>query len=151
MGVPSKNIKIGNALDTDSYNFEITDLDTFEIKHDQHAIDFEITKEKTVYIKFIKFPYTLQKTVELDLISDIDLIYKLFQKLINLNYWFLSKKDIDKQLQILNVLLRKNNKQIILEQYIKFNNEKELINIVLKNKFNSYDDLLNYDFNKYEF
>lgn len=98
----------------------------------------------------MKFPYTLQKTVELDLISDINSIFKLFQKLNNLNYWFLSKKDIIKQLRILNILLEKNNKQIKLNHYINFNNESHLINVVLKNKFNSYDDLLTYDFKVYE-
>lgn len=98
----------------------------------------------------MKFPYTLQKTVELDLISDINSIFKLFQKLNNLNYWFLSKKDIIKQLRILNILLEKNNKQIKLNNYINFNNESHLINVVLKNKFNSYDDLLTYDFKVYE-
>lgn len=98
----------------------------------------------------MKFPYTLQKTVELDLISDINSIFKLFQKLNNLNYWFLSKKDIIKQLRILNILLEKNNKQIKLNNYINFNNESHLINVVLKNKFNSYDDLLTYNFKVYE-
>ena len=98
----------------------------------------------------MKFPYTLQKTVELDLISDIKSIFKLFEKLNNLNYWFISKKDIDKQLQILNLLLQKNNQQIKLNHCINFTDEIALINIVLKNKFNSYDDLLNYDFNDYE-
>jgi hypothetical protein len=98
----------------------------------------------------VKFPYTLQKTIELDLISDINSIFKLFEKLNNLNYWFLSKKDIIKQLRVLNILLGKNNKQINLNHYINFNNESQLINVVLKNKFNSYDDLLTYDFNVYE-
>ena len=67
-----------------------------------------------------------------------------------MNYWFISKKDIDKQLQILNLLLQKNNQQIKLNHCINFTDEIALINIVLKNKFNSYDDLLNYDFNDYE-
>ena len=119
MGVPEKNLKLGNALDSDAYNFDEADK---EIAHDQNGLAVKV-KDNIIDIEIVKFPRNITKKFTLKL-SDPKL--KIFlEAAVKKDFWLITNQELD----------------------IKFKNtvimpRSRLKSLAEKNKFNSFDDFL---------
>jgi hypothetical protein len=117
MGVPEKNLKLGNALDSDAYNFDDT---ISEIKHDQKGLAVKV-KDNIIDIEIVKFPRNITKKFTLKL-SDPKL--KIFlEAAVKKDFWLITNQELDVKFK--NTLIMSRQK---------------LNSIANKNKFNSFDD-----------
>ena len=117
MGVPEKNLKLGNALDSDAYNFDETDK---EITHDQNGLAVKV-KDNIIDIEIVKFPRNITKKFTLKL-SDPKL--KIFlEAVVKKDFWLITNQELDVKFK--NTLIMSRQK---------------LNSIANKNKFNSFDD-----------
>lgn len=124
MGVPEKNLKLGNALDSDAYNFDDT---ISEIKHDQKGLAVKV-KDDIVDIEIVKFPRNIIKKFTLKL-SDPKL--KIFlEAAVKKDFWLITNQE-------LNVKFKNT---IIMSR-------SRLKSLAEKNKFNSFDDFLKININ----
>lgn len=117
MGVPEKNLKIGNALESDAYEF-----DSKPIEHDQLAMTV-IIENRVANIEIISFPNNVLKSFSID-ITD-----KQFAKLLRdakqKGLWLIAPQLVNTSLKYDKMLdINKNN----------------LAKLAKKNKFNSFDD-----------
>lgn len=124
MGVPEKNLKLGNALDSDAYNFDETDK---EITHDQNGLAVKV-KDDIVDIEIVKFPRNITKKFILKL-SDPKL--KIFlEAAVKKDFWLITNQELDVKFK--NTLIMSRSR---------------LKSLAEKNKFNSFDDFLKLNVN----
>lgn len=122
-GVPENNIKIGNALNSDSYEFSV---EQSNISHDQKALVISIdSKTSMAKIKVISFPFVVKKELDLDINSDI--FYKLLQSSINKDFWIICNQ---------SYLLRSVPERLLSVS------ENDIQYLIDKHKFDSFDDFL---------
>ena len=117
MGVPEKNLKLGNALDSDAYNFDEADK---EIAHDQNGLAVKV-KDDIIDIEIVKFPRNITKKFTLKL-SDPKL--KIFlEAAVKKDFWLITNQELDVKFK--NTLIMSRSR---------------LKSLAEKNKFNSFDD-----------
>lgn len=117
MGVPEKNLKLGNALDGDAYNFDEADK---KITHDQNGLAVKV-KDDIIDIEIVKFPRNITKKFTLKL-SDPKL--KIFlEAAVKKDFWLITNQELDVKFK--NTLIMSRQK---------------INSIANKNKFNSFDD-----------
>lgn len=122
-GVPEKNIKVGNALNSDSYEFSV---EQSNISHDQKALVISIdSKTSIAKIKIISFPFVVKKELDLDINSDI--FYKLLESSINKDFWIICNQ---------SYLLRSVPERLLSVS------ENDIQYLIDKYKFDSFDDFL---------
>lgn len=120
-GVPENNIKIGNALDSDSYEFS---TESSNISHDQKALVISIdSKTSMAKVKVISFPFIVKKEINLDINSDI--FYKLLESSINKNFWIMCNQ---------SYLLKSVPERLLSVS------ENDIQYLIDKHKFDSFDD-----------
>ena len=124
MGVPEKNLKLGNALDSDAYNFDEVDR---EITHDQNGLAVKV-KDNIIDIEIVKFPRNITKKFILKL-SDPKL--KIFlEAAVKKDFWLITNQELD--IKFKNTIIMSRSK---------------LKSLTEKNKFNSFDDFLKLNIN----
>ena len=117
LGVPEKNLKLGNALDSDAYNFDETDK---KITHDQNGLAVKV-KDDIIDIEIVKFPRNITKKFTLKL-SDPKL--KIFlEAAVKKDFWLITNQELDVKFK--NTLIMSRSR---------------LKSLAEKNKFNSFDD-----------
>ena len=117
IGVPEKNLKLGNALDSDAYNFDEVDK---EITHDQNGLAVKV-KDNIIDIEIVKFPRNITKKFTLKL-SDPKL--KIFlEAAVKKDFWLITNQELDVKFK--NTLIMSRSR---------------LKGLAEKNKFNSFDD-----------
>ena len=148
-GVPANHIKVGNALDSDAYNFEENPTET---SSDKDAVFLELIKPDdnslTVQIDVLRFPDESRKHLSLKLIESKALVQdnlKSFHKLItrfqNANYWICSEHSVEKLENAVNKIFKVSKiPQITFSQKLKIK-KNQIAKIAAKQKFNSFDDL----------
>lgn len=121
--VPENNIKIGNALNSDSYDFS---PEPSNISHDQKALVISIdSKTSMAKIKVISFPFVVKKEIDLDINSDI--FYKLLESSINKDFWIMCNQ---------SYLLKSIPERLLSVS------ENDIQYLIDKHKFDSFDDFL---------
>ena len=123
MGVPEDNIKLGNALDDDAYDFK----QDREVAHDQNAVEILEDDVKFTF-NILKFPAKVIKTIKIDKTTQKNLAIKVIERLCSAKYWTIGM-NVDKD-------LRK-----ISSKHLDISSD-EIKKLAIKQKLNSYDDIL---------
>ena len=123
LGVPESNIKLGNALDDDAYEFK----QDGEVTHDQNAVEILEDDNKFTF-NILKFPAKSIKIIELNKTTQKNLAIKVIERLCSAKYWTIGV-NVDKDLKKIS------NKHLDISS-------DEIKKLAIKQKLNSYDDIL---------
>ena len=123
MGVPENNIKLGNALDDDAYEFK----QDREVTHDQNAVEILEDDVKFTF-NILKFPAKVIKTTKIDKTAQKHLADKLVKRLCSAGYWTIG-------VNVNEDFLKTSSKHIGITA-------AEVKKLAAKQLLNSYDDIL---------
>ena len=123
MGVPENNIKLGNALDDDAYEFK----QDREVTHDQNAVEIREDDVKFTF-NILKFPAKVIKTIKIDKTAQKHLADKLVKRLCSAGYWTIG-------VNVNEDFLKTSSKHIGITA-------AEVKKLAAKQLLNSYDDIL---------
>ena len=123
MGVPESNIKLGNALDDDAYEFK----QDGEVTHDQNAVEILEDDVKFTF-NILKFPAKSIKIIELNKTTQKNLAIKVIERLCSAGYWTIGM-NVDKDLKKIS------------SKHLDISSD-EIKKLAIKQKLNSYDDIL---------
>ena len=123
MGVPENNIKLGNALDDDAYEFK----QDREVTHDQNAVEILEDDVKFTF-NILKFPAKIIKTIKIDKTTQKHLADKLVKRLCSAGYWTIG-------VNVNEDFLKTSSKHIGITA-------AEVKRLAAKQLLNSYDDIL---------
>ena len=123
MGVPENNIKLGNALDDDAYEFK----QDREVTHDQNAVEILEDDVKFTF-NILKFPAKVIKTIKIDKTTQKHLADKLVKHLCSTGYWTIG-------VNVNEDFLKTSSKHIGITA-------AEVKKLAAKQLLNSYDDIL---------
>ena len=123
MGVPESNIKLGNALDDDAYEFK----QDREVTHDQNAVEILEDDVKFTF-NILKFPAKVVKTIKIDKTAQKHLADKLVKRLCSAGYWTIG-------VNVNEDFLKTSSKHIGITA-------AEVKKLAAKQLLNSYDDIL---------
>ena len=123
MGVPESNIKLGNALDDDAYEFK----QDREVTHDQNAVEILEDDVKFTF-NILKFPAKSIKIIELNKTTQKNLAIKVIERLCSAKYWTIGM-NVDKDLKKIS------------SKHLDISSD-EIKKLAIKQKLNSYDDIL---------
>ena len=123
MGVPESNIKLGNALDDDAYEFK----QDREVTHDQNAVEILEDDVKFTF-NILKFPAKVIKTTKIDKTAQKHLADKLVKRLCSAGYWTIG-------VNVNEDFLKTSSKHIGITA-------AEVKKLAAKQLLNSYDDIL---------
>ena len=123
MGVPENNIKLGNALDDDAYEFK----QDREVTHDQNAVEILEDDVKFTF-NILKFPAKVIKTIKIDKTAQKHLADKLVKRLCSAGYWTIG-------VNVNEDFLKTSSKRIDITA-------AEVKKLAAKQLLNSYDDIL---------
>lgn len=124
MGVPESNIKLGNALDDDAYEFK----QDREVTHDQNAVEILEDDVKFTF-NILKFPAKIIKTIKIDKTTQKHLAEKLVKRLCSAGYWTIG-------VNVNEDFLKTSSKHIGITA-------AKVKRLAAKQLLNSYDDILN--------
>lgn len=124
MGVPESNIKLGNALDDDAYEFK----QDREVTHDQNAVEILEDDVKFTF-NILKFPAKIVKTIKIDKTTQKHLADKLVKRLCSAGYWTIG-------MNVNEDFLKTSSKHIGITA-------AKVKRLAAKQLLNSYDDILN--------
>lgn len=123
MGVPENNIKLGNALDDDAYEFK----QDREVIHDQNAVEILEDDVKFTF-NILKFPAKVIKTIKIDKTAQKHLADKLVKRLCSDGYWTIG-------VNVNEDFLKTSSKHIGITA-------AKVKRLAAKQLLNSYDDIL---------
>ena len=123
MGVPESNIKLGNALDDDAYEF----TQDREVTHDQNAVEILEDDVKFTF-NILKFPAKVIKTIKIDKTTQKHLADKLVKRLCSDGYWTIG-------VNVNEDFLKTSSKHIGITA-------AKVKKLAAKQQLNSYDDIL---------
>ena len=123
MGVPESNIKLGNALDDDAYEFK----QDREVIHDQNAVEILEDDVKFTF-NILKFPAKVIKTIKIDKTTQKHLADKLVKRLCSAGYWTIG-------VNVNEDFLKTSSKHIGITA-------AKVKRLAAKQLLNSYDDIL---------
>ena len=123
MGVPESNIKLGNALDDDAYEFK----QDREVTHDQNAVEILEDDVKFTF-NILKFPAKVIKTIKIDKTTQKHLADKLVKRLCSTGYWTIG-------VNVNEDFLKTSSKHIGITA-------AKVKKLAAKQLLNSYDDIL---------
>lgn len=123
MGVPESNIKLGNALDDDAYEFK----QDGEVTHDQNAVEILEDDVKFTF-NILKFPAKIIKTIKIDKTTQKHLADKLVKRLCSAGYWTIG-------VNVNEDFLKTSSKHIDITA-------AKVKRLAAKQQLNSYDDIL---------